>query len=36
MDEELRQRMGQMAVALMRKLGYTNAGTVEFLLNPTG
>ncbi len=35
-DPDLRQRMGQMAVSLVRKVGYTNAGTVEFLLDPAG
>jgi propionyl-CoA carboxylase alpha chain len=35
-DQDLRQRMGQTAVALVRKVGYTNAGTVEFLLDPAG
>src|SRR5579864_7440606 len=33
---ELREQMGVAAVALARKLGYTNAGTVEFLLAPSG
>jgi propionyl-CoA carboxylase alpha chain len=33
---ELRRRMGKAAVALARKAGYTNAGTVEFLLAPDG
>jgi propionyl-CoA carboxylase alpha chain len=33
---ELRRRMGEAAVALARKAGYTNAGTVEFLLAPNG
>jgi propionyl-CoA carboxylase alpha chain len=32
----LRERMGQAALALARKLGYTNAGTVEFLLASSG
>jgi acetyl-CoA carboxylase biotin carboxylase subunit len=33
LDEDLRQRMGETAVAIMRATGYTNAGTVEFLLD---
>jgi acetyl-CoA carboxylase biotin carboxylase subunit len=32
----LRQRMGQAAVALARHIGYTNAGTVEFLVEGAG
>ncbi|CAO0824598.1 hypothetical protein DFAR_720007 [Desulfarculales bacterium] len=36
MDEDLRRRMGQMAVSLVREADYTNAGTVETLLNPAG
>lgn len=32
---ELREQMGAAAVVLARKLGYTNAGTVEFLLAPS-
>ena len=31
---ELRQRMGDAAVAVARAAGYVNAGTVEFLLDP--
>jgi acetyl-CoA carboxylase, biotin carboxylase subunit len=30
---ELRQRMGEMAVALTRAIGYRNAGTLEFLVD---
>lgn len=33
LDEGLRQQMGQIACALSRKAGYTNAGTVEFILD---
>src|SRR5579872_4290342 len=33
---ELREQMGEAALKLGRKLGYTNAGTVEFLLAPNG
>jgi acyl-CoA carboxylase subunit alpha len=33
---ELRQQMCDAALALARKIGYTNAGTFEFLLSPTG
>src|ERR1039457_4771305 len=33
---ELRNRMAVAALALGRRLGYTNAGTVEFLLAPGG
>ncbi len=33
MDESLRQRMGEAAVRLARAAGYTNAGTVEFLVD---
>jgi len=31
LDEELRNRMGQAAVAAARAVGYRNAGTIEFL-----
>ncbi len=33
---QLRQRMGEMAVRVARAAGYTNAGTVEFLLDREG
>jgi propionyl-CoA carboxylase alpha chain len=33
---ETRRRMTDAAMALARKVGYTNAGTVEFLLAPSG
>jgi propionyl-CoA carboxylase alpha chain len=33
---ELRERMTAAALALVRKIDYTNAGTVEFLLAPSG
>ena len=33
-DDLLRQRMGKMACDLAREAGYTNAGTVEFILDP--
>ncbi|HKD81327.1 MAG TPA: biotin carboxylase N-terminal domain-containing protein [Candidatus Angelobacter sp.] len=33
---ELRKRMTDAALALARGIGYTNAGTVEFLLAPSG
>jgi acetyl-CoA carboxylase biotin carboxylase subunit len=33
LDPALRERMGQVAVAAARACGYTNAGTVEFLLD---
>ncbi len=35
-DAELRQRMAEAAVAVARAVGYRNAGTVEFLLAPSG
>ena len=36
LNAELRRRMGEAAVAIGRAIGYTNAGTVEFLLAPSG
>ena len=36
LDQELRRRMGEAAVAMGRAIGYDNAGTVEFLLAPSG
>lgn len=35
-DDSLRRRMGEMACDLAREAGYTNAGTVEFLLDTEG
>ena len=35
MDEVLRQKMGATAVKVAQAVGYTNAGTVEFLLDRT-
>ena len=35
-DAELRRRMGAAAVAAAEAIGYSNAGTVEFLLGPDG
>ncbi len=35
-SEDLRKRMGEMACALARESGYSNAGTVEFILDQTG
>ena len=35
-DADLRRRMGEAAVKAARAVGYTNAGTVEFLLDPAG
>jgi acetyl-CoA carboxylase biotin carboxylase subunit len=34
LDENLRQRMGRAAVRLAKQVGYTSAGTVEFILDP--
>ena len=36
LDEDLRRRMGEAAVALAREADYVNAGTVEFLLDEAG
>lgn len=33
---ELRQEMGRVAVEACRRIGYSNAGTIEFLLDETG
>lgn len=33
LDEELRKKMGEAAVSIGKKIGYTNAGTIEFLLD---
>ena len=35
-DPVLRERMGHAATAVAREIGYTGAGTVEFLLDPAG
>ena len=35
-NEDLRQRMGEAAVRLAQRVGYTSAGTVEFLLDEDG
>ena len=35
-DEALRKRMGDAALSAARGVGYKNAGTVEFLLDPNG
>ena len=32
----LRERMGEAAVAIARRVGYVNAGTLEFLVDPEG
>ena len=34
LDAELRRRMGEAAVAAVRAVGYVNAGTLEFLVDP--
>jgi acetyl-CoA carboxylase biotin carboxylase subunit len=36
LSPELRSHMGEAAVTVGRALGYTNAGTVEFILDPGG
>ena len=36
MDDTLRREMGDLACALSREAGYTNAGTVEFILDHEG
>jgi pyruvate carboxylase len=36
LSADLRERICQAALTLMKKAGYTNAGTVEFLLTPDG
>ena len=36
LDDALRQEMGRIAVQVAREVGYTNAGTVEFLLDAQG
>ncbi len=36
LDEPLRRRMGDAAVTAARAVGYTNAGTIEFLLDADG
>ncbi len=33
LDDELRERMGQAAVTAAKAVGYTNAGTIEFLVD---
>ena len=34
LDDELRQRMGAAAIATAKAVNYTNAGTVEFIVDP--
>ncbi len=36
LNDDLRRAMGDAAITLGRAIGYTNAGTVEFLLAPSG
>jgi acetyl-CoA/propionyl-CoA carboxylase biotin carboxyl carrier protein len=35
-DPDLRERIGEAAVGIAREAGYVNAGTVEFLVEPSG
>ena len=36
LDPDLRAKMGDAAIAAARAVGYTNAGTIEFLVDPQG
>jgi acetyl-CoA carboxylase biotin carboxylase subunit len=36
LDDGLRRRMGEAAVALVQRIGYVNAGTIEFLVDGNG
>lgn len=36
LDDSLRERMGQAALAAAKAVGYVNAGTVEFVVEPSG
>jgi acetyl-CoA carboxylase biotin carboxylase subunit len=36
LDDDLRARMGEAAIRVAKSVGYTNAGTVEFLLDEDG
>jgi len=36
LDDELRERMAETAIKAARAVGYSNAGTIEFLLDTTG
>ncbi|HUJ24996.1 MAG TPA: acetyl-CoA carboxylase biotin carboxylase subunit [Myxococcales bacterium] len=36
LNDKLRERMGRVAVEAMRKVGYNNLGTIEFLLDERG
>ena len=36
MTDEIRSKMGDAAIAAAKKLGYSSAGTVEFLLSDEG
>ncbi len=36
LDEKLRRRMGEMAIRAAKTVNYTNAGTIEFLLDDDG